>query len=208
MDDAKIQQSIITNYKSLLKFRKDSKEVKSVETNKEIIQNGGVTIYCDGGCTPNPGKAGSGVAVYKNGKLSELRYGLYKKRGTNNVAELGALFQSLLIAENEVRNGNKVKIKCDSMYSINCIKTWAISWEKKNWIKKKGIKNLEIIKKSYYLYNQIKKDVELSHIKAHAGHEGNELADRMAVYAIQELKEDFVKYSKEINIKEILKLQI
>ena len=25
-----------------------------------------VVIYCDGGCDPNPGKAGSGVAVYQN----------------------------------------------------------------------------------------------------------------------------------------------
>jgi len=82
------------------------------------------------------------------------------------------------------------------MYSINCIQTWAISWEKKGWTKKGGeIKNLEIIKQAYYLYNNIKKDVKLSHIKAHAGFEGNELADRMTMYAIEEKSEAFVKYS-------------
>jgi ribonuclease HI len=94
------------------------------------------------------------------------------------------------------------------MYSINCIKTWAISWEKRGWTKKSGeIKNLEIIKKAYYLYNDIKKDVTLSHIKAHAGFEGNELADRMTMYTIQEKSVEFVKYSKEINIAEILKMR-
>jgi ribonuclease HI len=94
------------------------------------------------------------------------------------------------------------------MYSINCIQTWAISWEKKNWTKKGGeIKNLELIKKAYYLYNQIRKEVKLSHIKAHAGYEGNELADRMTIYAREELNEDFVQYSQEINIKEILSMQ-
>jgi ribonuclease HI len=210
MDDTKIQQSIITNYKTLQKFRqygKDFKEIKITDITKEIIQNTSVTIYCDGGCTPNPGRAGSGVAIYRNNQVTELWYGLYEKKGTNNTAELGALYQSLLIAQNESEKGNKVKIKCDSTYSIDCIKTWAISWEKKNWTKKGGkIKNLEIIKKAYYLYNKVKKDVELSHIKAHAGYEGNELADRMAMYAIQELKEDFVKYSKEIDIKEILRM--
>jgi len=195
VEDKEIQDKIIFNYKALQKFRKKEEE-------------GDVTIYCDGGCTPNPGKAGSGVAVYRNNKLSELWYGLYEKMGTNNTAELGALHESLLIAQKEVKNGNTVEIKCDSMYSINCIKTWAISWEKKGWTKKGGeIKNLEIIKLAYNLYNSIKKDVTLSHIKAHAGFEGNELADRMTMYAIQEKSESFVKYDKEIIVVDILKMR-
>ncbi len=128
--------------------------------------------------------------------------------GTNNTAELGALYQSLLLAQKESQNANVVEIKCDSMYSINCIKTWAISWEKKGWTKKGGeIKNLEIIKLAYYLYNEIKNNVKLSHIKAHAGFEGNELADRMTMYTILEKSEAFVKYSKVINVEEILKMR-
>jgi len=172
------------------------------------VQSGDMTIYCDGGCTPNPGKAGSGIAVYRNDELSELWYGLYEKMGTNNTAELGALYESLLRAQKETLNGNKVEIKCDSMYSINCVKTWAVSWESKGWTKKGGeIKNLKIIKFAYYLYHTIKKDVTLSHIKAHAGFEGNELADRMTMYAIQKKNAAFVKYNKEINVAEILKMR-
>ncbi|MEA1891950.1 MAG: ribonuclease H family protein [Campylobacterota bacterium] len=203
----KARATIIANYKALLKFRKEddtSKEVLKVPTS----QNGSVTIYCDGGCTPNPGKAGSGVAVYRGGKLLELWYGLYEEMGTNNTAELGALYQSLLLAQEETKHGNRVEIKCDSMYSINCIKTWAISWEKKGWTKKSGeIKNLEIIKQAYYLYSKIKKDVRLSHIKAHVGIEGNELADRMTMYTIKHKSKAFVKYTKKIDIKEILKMR-
>ncbi len=94
------------------------------------------------------------------------------------------------------------------MYSINCIKTWAISWEKKGWTKKGGeIKNLKIIKKSYYLYNKIKKNMTLTHIKAHAGFEGNELADRMTMYAIVQKNEKFVKYSENIDIDKILSMR-
>ena len=208
------RERIIKNYKALQKFRKEG--VSAVEQTQEIAPtktsvastNGNVTIYCDGGCTPNPGKAGSGVAVYRSGELSELWYGLYESMGTNNTAELGALYQSLLLAQKEVINGNAVEIKCDSMYSINCIQTWAVSWEKKNWTKKGGpIKNLDIIKEAYYLYNDIKKDLKLSHIKAHSGFEGNELADRMTMYTIQEKSEAFVKYSKKIDIAEILKMR-
>ncbi|MDQ7067527.1 MAG: RNase H family protein [Sulfurimonas sp.] len=164
-------------------------------------------MYCDGGCTPNPGKAGSGVAIYRGEALSELWYGLYEPMGTNNTAELGALYESLSIAKREKEAGNRVVIKCDSMYSIDCISKWAISWEKKGWTKKGGaIKNLDIIKKSYYLYNEIKAEVELSHIKAHAGFEGNELADRMTMYAIEKKETAFVKYDGAIDIAKILKM--
>lgn len=203
IDDKEIQEKIIQNYKDLQKFRllKPPKE-------ENVIALGDVVIYCDGGCRPNPGKSGSGVAVYKNNKIFELWYGLYEDMGTNNTAELGALYQSLLIAQIEAESGNKVEIKCDSMYSINCIQTWAISWEKKGWTKKGGeIKNLEIIKLSYALYNKIKKDVKLSHIKAHAGFEGNELADRMTMYAIEQENESFVKYTDKIDVAEILSMR-
>ena len=202
VEEKEVQEKIISNYKALQKFRKE----EPIETVK--VESGDVSIYCDGGCTPNPGKAGSGVAVYRNDKVAELWYGLYEEHGTNNTAELGALYQSLLLAQKELKNGNKVEIKCDSMYSINCIKTWAVSWEKKGWTKKGGaIKNLDIIKKSYALYQSIKKDVPLTHIKAHSGFEGNELADRMTMYAIQEQNEAFVQYVKKIDVEAILKMR-
>lgn len=205
--DKEIQDQIIHNYKALQKFRKEDNSSKKIIPTIEEIKSD-VIIYCDGGCTPNPGKAGSGVAVYRNNQVSELWYGLYETMGTNNTAELGALHQSLCIAQKEIQKGNTVQIKCDSMYSINCIKKWAISWEKKAWTKKGGeIKNLEIIQDMYALYNTIKKDIDLSHIKAHSGFEGNELADRMTMYAIQEESEEFIQYAQNIDIGAILKMR-
>jgi len=207
------QDKIINNYKALQKFRKEApainelQEVKIPEKKIEITI-GDVTIYCDGGCSPNPGESGSGISIYRDGKVSELWYGLYEEMGTNNTAELNALYNSLLIAQRESENGNSVEIKCDSMYSINCIKVWAIGWEKKGWTKKGGeIKNLEIIQKSYALYNQIKNEVKLSHIKAHAGIEGNELADRMTVYARDQKEKKFIQYNKTIDVQNILKMR-
>jgi len=196
-----VRKTIIINYKALQKFRQ-------ADTLPAEVKEGNVTIYCDGGCTPNPGKAGSGVAIYRGGKLTELWYGLYEPMGTNNTAELGALYESLVIAKHETKAGNLTEIKCDSKYSIDCIQTWAINWEKKGWTKKGGeIKNLDIIKKAYYLYSEIRAEVKLSHIKAHAGFEGNELADRMTMYAIETKSEDFVKYSDPIDVAKILKMR-
>lgn len=202
------QEKIIRNYKALQKFRKIP-PVQEKKVHDEIKPAAGdVTIYCDGGCSPNPGASGSGVAIYRDGKVNELWYGLYERMGTNNTAELNALYESLLIAQKESAAGKKVEIKCDSMYAINCIKVWAISWERKGWTKKGGaIKNLEVIQVSYALYNQIKTKISLSHIKAHAGLEGNELADRMTVYARKQKEPSFVHYKDDVDIEEILSMR-
>lgn len=171
-----------------------------------------VVIYCDGGCDPNPGKAGSGVAVYQNDHLTQLWYGMYNPSGTNNTAELNALFYSLQLAQQVTNQGLSAQILCDSMYSIQCIRDWAAGWEKNGWKKKTGeIKNLEIIKRAYSLYNEIKDKVLLSHVKAHAGTEGNELADRMTMVAVERKDPAWVEYEKgpngEFNISELLKLR-
>ncbi len=203
------QEKIIKNYKALQSFRKAPPvEAASKKDIPQKAVHGDVTIYCDGGCSPNPGASGSGVAVYRDGYVAELWYGLYEPMGTNNTAELNALYEALLIAQHERTEGNKAEIKCDSMYSINCVKVWAKGWEKKGWTKKGGaIKNLEIIQLCYALYNKIKEDVSLDHIKAHAGLEGNELADRMTVYAREQLEPKFVRYEKEIDVAAILKMR-
>jgi ribonuclease HI len=171
-----------------------------------------VVIYCDGGCDPNPGKAGSGVAVYQDDGLIQLWYGVYNPNGTNNTAELGALFYSLQLAQHATQQGLSAQILCDSMYSIQCIRDWAAGWEKNGWKKKTGeIKNLEIIKQAYALYNEIKDKVLLSHVKAHAGTEGNELADRMTMVAVARKDVAWVQYEKEpdggFNIPALLKMR-
>ena len=202
------QEKIIKNYKALQAFRKAPPQKI---TKKDIPQEavvGDVTLYCDGGCSPNPGASGSGLALYRGGKVTELWYGLHEENGTNNTAELNALYESLKIAKKELAQGNKVEIRCDSMYAINCIKVWASGWEKKGWTKKGGaIKNLEVIKKMYALYNEIKRELSLQHIKAHAGFEGNELADRMTGYARMKRETNFVRFVEPINVQEILKMQ-
>lgn len=171
-----------------------------------------VVIYCDGGCDPNPGKAGSGVAVYQNDHLIQLWYGVFNPNGTNNTAELNALYFSLQLAQHATKQGLSAQILCDSMYSIQCIRDWAGGWEKNGWKKKTGeIKNLEIIKQAYALYNEIKDKVLLSHVKAHAGTEGNELADRMTMVAVERKDPAWVQYEKdsngEFNIPALLKMR-
>jgi ribonuclease HI len=167
----------------------------------------GVQIYCDGACEPNPGNAGSGMAVYREGVVEELWFGLYDPHGTNNTAELNALHQALLYAEQEIEGGAAVQILSDSKYSISCISVWAPGWEKKGWKKSGGdIKNLEIIKTAYSLYTSLLPQVTLTHVSAHVGTEGNELADRMAMHAVLTKTADFRQY-EPIEVPQILRMR-
>jgi ribonuclease HI len=162
-------------------------------------------IYTDGGCEPNPGEAGSGIAVYKADLIAELWYGLYNPKGTNNTAELNALLQALMMAKDEVSEERSVAIFCDSKYSIQCVTQWAAGWEKKGWKKAGGeIKNLELIQEMYALYQTLKSKIQVLHVNGHVGVEGNELADRMSILAIQSRDPDFTRYQDDIDIKAIL----
>lgn len=165
-------------------------------------------IYTDGGCEPNPGEAGSGVAVYRDGQVDELWYGLYNPNGTNNTAELSALFKALEMAKKELAKNRTVAIFCDSKYSIQCITQWAVGWEKKGWKKSGGeIKNLDLIKKMFALYQELKDSIKVLHVNGHVGVEGNELADRMSILAMDLKEPNFIQYPETINISSILALR-
>jgi ribonuclease HI len=167
-----------------------------------------VSIYCDGACEPNPGNAGSGIVVYRAGKLAQLWFGLYNPMGTNNTAELNALYHALRMAEAEITAGNTVEVCSDSAYSINCIRSWAPSWEKKGWKKPGGeIKNLEIIRDCYAIYRRIEEELNLTHVAAHVGTEGNELADRMAMLGAQRKEEQLRPYQEKMDIPTLLKMR-
>jgi ribonuclease HI len=167
-----------------------------------------VSIYCDGACDPNPGNAGSGIVVYRSGNLAELWFGLYDPMGTNNTAELNALYHALSMAEAEIEKGCSVEVCSDSAYSINCIRSWAPSWEKRGWKKAGGeIKNLQIIQECYAIYRRIKNDLTLTHVAAHVGTEGNELADRMAMLAAQRKEKELRLYQETMDIPTLLKMR-
>jgi ribonuclease HI len=167
-----------------------------------------VKIFADGGCEPNPGKAASGVAVYRDGCIAELWYGLYNPRGTNNTAELHALHQALLMAEKEIGRKATVAIFSDSRYAIQCVTQWAANWEKKGWQKPGGeIKNLDLIQPAHALYTNLKKSVKVLHVNGHAGVEGNELADRMSIHGIDTQEAAFARYDLPANLEAVLAMR-
>jgi ribonuclease HI len=166
-----------------------------------------VDIFCDGACNPNPGKSGTGIAIYKKQQLDQLWYGLHNRSGTNNTAELLGLYHSLIFAKAATENGQSVSVHCDSKYSIDCVTTWACGWKAKGWKKKGGeIKNLDIIKPAHALYLDIADKIQVLHVKGHAGIEGNELADRMSVIAIERQEAELRQYTDSLSIATILSM--
>ena len=145
------------------------------------------------------------MAIYEDGKKPVLLYGAADAMGTNNTAELKALLRALELAVEA--QYDKVAILSDSKYSIECVVNWAYGWKKNGWTKKGGdIKNLDLIKTAHAIYDDIKEKVLISHVRGHAGVEGNELADRMAVIASSVGNVVFMEYTYE-SIDHVLALQ-
>ncbi len=209
---AEAEQAFRSGGSAITPSKPSSKQISNASASERraehIAHRFDVTIYCDGACDPNPGNAGSGIVVYRAGKLAELWYGLYNPIGTNNTAELNALYHALRMAEAELEAGNSVEVCSDSAYSINCIRLWASGWEKRGWKKPGGeIKNLKIIQDCYAIYRRIKDKLTLTHVAGHVGTEGNELADRMAMLAAQRKEKKLRLYEETMDIPTLLKMR-
>ena len=162
-------------------------------------------IYADGSCDPNPGEAGSGLAVYRNNVVEELWYGHYDPSGTNNTAELNALKHALQLAEREISAGRSVAVFSDSLYSIQCVVQWAPGWKARGWSRKGGeIKNLDLIRDMFAFYESLGENIPILHVNGHVGIEGNELADRMSVIARESRVTGLVRYVENLDVSSIL----
>ena len=168
-----------------------------------------IHIFSDGACDPNPGEAGSGVAVYERGTLSELWYGCYEPLGTNNTAELNALYKALQIAEKMLSPSRRILILSDSSYSINAMTKWSIGWEKNGWTRKgnQELANKQLIANMYSLYKRLAGNVVLAHVKGHSGVEGNELADRLSLMAHRDKIAGFQLFDGVSKKEELLRIE-
>jgi ribonuclease HI len=128
-----------------------------------------INYYTDGSCSPNPGPGGFAVI-----KETELAIVGHEPLSTNIRMEGRAIIAALQDSNNE-----QCCIFSDSEFWVNVITKWGASWEANGWTKKSGeIKNLDIVKEAYWLYE--KSNAKLVWVRGHVGNISNELADQWA----------------------------
>ena len=139
-----------------------------------------VTIYTDGACSGNPGKGGWGaILIY----AEEERYiSGSKKLTTNNQMELTATIEAL----KAILKPSNIALYTDSQYVKNGITSWIFNWKKNGWktANKKPVANKD-------LWIELEKYVDFHSVnwfwvKGHSGDHYNEIADELAVKAMNE----------------------
>ena len=133
-----------------------------------------VEIYTDGACRGNPGPGGWGVWMVSGPHEKELFGG--ELNTTNNRMELTAVITAL----RALRRPCRVILHTDSQYVQKGISEWIVGWKARGWrmADKKPVKNAD-------LWQELdeatcRHDIQWRWVKGHAGHEGNERADRLA----------------------------
>src|SRR5665647_236846 len=104
-----------------------------------------IKYYTDGSASPNPGPGGYAAIC------GDKPVALGSEDGdTTNIRMEG----KALVAALEHADGKDCEIFTDSEFWINVITKWGPGWESKGWHKKGGeIKNIDIVKNVYTLYN-------------------------------------------------------
>ena len=161
-------------------------------------------IYTDGACSANGrngARAGFGV-YYEGDALPRVSKRLPGPKQTNVRGEWSAVIEAMeTIAAHPAKFGPKIVLRTDyeaivkSLQADEVRKTaaWYKGWRRRanavtgEWMTSKGtpIENQDLVKKAVALYERVcalpDKVFVLEWIKGHAGHAGNEIADKLAV---------------------------
>ena len=128
-------------------------------------------LWTDGSANPNPGPGGFAVILeQEDGSGKPVILG--REAESSNIRMEGLA----IIAAIRGAKGRPVEIHTDSEFWINVITKWMSKWAENGWKKKRGeIKNLDIVKQLYELYDP--GQVKLVWVQGHVGTELNEMAD-------------------------------
>ena len=139
-----------------------------------------VTIYTDGACSGNPGKGGWGAILIYSKEVKYLSGS--KQYTTNNQMELTATIEAL----KAILKPSNIALYTDSQYVKNGITSWIFNWKKNGWktANKKPVANKD-------LWIELEKYVDFHSVswfwvKGHSGDHYNEIADELAVKAMNE----------------------
>jgi ribonuclease HI len=140
-----------------------------------------VDIWTDGACSPNPGPGGWGALLLR-GTVEQELCGGETTTTTNNRMELTAPIRAL----ESLPGRSTVRLYTDSTYVRDGIMKWMLRWKVNGWqtAAKTPVKNVDLWRLLDAAVSR--HDVQWHWVKGHAGHEGNERADRLAARGMAE----------------------
>ena len=150
------------------KARQPQKKPPSKAKKSGSYSEDALIMYTDGASSGNPGPSGIGVLMQYRHHEKEISK--YIGRATNNIAELKAILAGLRAVKDK---DLPVRVFTDSNYAYGLL---VLGWKAKT-----NIALVEKIRAEMGLFS----DLEIKKIKGHAGHEGNERADRLATGAVK-----------------------
>lgn len=129
-------------------------------------ENSQITAFADGSGTTNGKDCGIGVYLEKEGDFHFVSK--YAGLGTNNVAELSAIYAVLMHITAYDAN---LLICSDSEYAIGSVT--------EDWNAKVNIELIQLIKNNL----KYRKNIKFKHVRGHVGVTGNEISDTLAKMA-------------------------
>ena len=141
-----------------------------------------ISIFTDGGCSPNPGRGGYGVILSTGGRQKELSGGFQET--TNNRMEIFAAIAGL---EALRIPGSVVTVYSDSRYLVDGIsKGWARKWQRNGWLRApmEPAKNADLWAR--LLAACARHKVTFEWVRGHVGHPENERCDQLAGEALKQ----------------------
>jgi ribonuclease HI len=145
-----------------------------------------VTIYTDGACSGNPGPGGwAAILIDEDRRRNADRLTGGEAHTTNNRMEMMAAIRALEALDEPA----SVTLHTDSAYLSRAFNDgWLDSWQENGWQTSSNdpVKNKELWQELLRLDE--KHDVDWVWVKGHADNELNNLADSLAVDAMEEYK--------------------
>jgi len=151
-----------------------------------------IQIFTDG--SKSEQGVGAGIAIFKSGNLiNSLKHRLNKKC-TNNQAEQLAILRALEFTENIETEDKTATIYTDSQMTLDSLKNSNIH----TYL-------IEKIRRKVVEMGEIKRKIQFCRVGAHAGIQGNEIADTLAKEAAtnEDIIECYKKAPKSVVLSEL-----
>ncbi len=159
-----------------------------------------IVVYCDGACGVHTDQIGGYAAILKYNDEQKEVVGSVQNT-TNNQMELMSAIVAFRAINSTFQFPCDITVICDSEYVVKGMNQWITNWRKKGWItaSSKPVKNKDLWMELSELAGKHK--VTWSWTKGHADCEENNLCDKLAVKAIEDLRTELTNGNNSRNTK-------